>query len=321
MQNALVLTATLLAPVTTVTQDPDTARVDVVSLAFAWPVGTRASVDLERVRVRSMDASTDSSAVRVTYDLEVAAHPAGRLIRYANFSTPELTGLSDPQHRLAQAASSIVPSYVVSDAGELLQIHEVSEIRSTLMHWLRQANDGPLSDDLDALMSQLLSEETLLALASQHWNALVGTWGGADLEVGAAYELETEEPLPMLGNVLVPFRYELGASTRLPCEPNGADLDCVELILRSYPDPEALQPHLEAFVDRMLHAAGAGAGTPPLSYKQLSIENEVVVVTEPETLLPHALTVSRVVDAVLKVGGVEQVGAEYQLTRYTFTYR
>ena len=251
----------------------------------------------------------------------MAAHRDGKLIRYTNFSAPGVSGLSDVQQRMVQAASSIVPSYVVSDDGELVRIDQVRELRSSLVEWLHEAIGEPLSRDLEALMSQMLSEQALAGLANEQWNALVGTWAEAEVEVGAAYELEAEEPLPMLGNVLVPYRYELGASARVPCTPESQELDCVELILRSSPDPEALQPHLDAFVKRTIDAMGAGDKAPPISYKELSIENEIVVVTEPKTLIPHALTITRTVEAVMLVGGVEQVGGEHQIARHVFTYR
>lgn len=321
MRHVLTLLATLLAPVTVLAQEAHDAEADVVSLAFAWPVGMRASIELERVLVRSVGGARDSASLRLAYELEVADHAKGRLIHYSNFSAPELVGISDTEHRMIQLASSIVPTYIVSDAGELLEVHRVSELRSTILDWMRQAVDTVSGDGLEQFLDQMLTEETLFALAAQEWNALVGNWIEAALEIGAAYELEAEEPLPMLGNALVPYRYELGASARVPCRPGADKLDCVELILRSYPDPDELQPHLQAFLQRMLDAAGPGDEMPPLSYKRLAIESEVVVVAEPQSLIPHALTIARVVEATMDVGGVEQEGGEYRVARYVFNYR
>ena len=46
MRYTWVILAGLVVPASTVGQAPDTTRADVVSLAFSWPVGMRASIDL-----------------------------------------------------------------------------------------------------------------------------------------------------------------------------------------------------------------------------------------------------------------------------------
>ena len=317
----LALLGLLLAPLCAVGQEPALSA-DTVTLTFDWPIGMSPRVDLERTRIRSQGGlSADSSRMRVEYDMAVEDDGNGRLIRYSNFSAPSLVGVSDSEQQLLQLVSSVAPSYVVSPDGELLVVHELDSIRATIGTWLDQMFDSLPGVEMRALMDQMLSEDVLFALASQEWNALVGTWVDAEFEVGAAYELEAAEPMPMLGNVMVLYRYELGAYARVPCQPAGEALDCVELIIRSYPDPVELKPHLEAFVQRMIDAAGGGPEVPSLSYKGFVIENEVVLVAEPVGLIPHSLTISRATDVVMDVGGVEQVGSDYQLAEYRFTHR
>lgn len=321
MRAVAPLLALILAPLVVAAQDPDTAAPDTASLRFGWPVGMRAHIELERVRVRTAGATPDTNAILVTYDLEVHDHPDGRQIRYLNFASPGLDAPADDQRRLMQMVSSIVPGYVVSDSGELLRVDQLSEVRAAMLGWVRTALDTLPPGGLETLLGEMLSEDVLFALAAQEWNALVGTWIGAELEVGAAYELEAEEPIPMLGNVMVPYRYELGVSARVPCTPGASETGCVELILRSHPDPEAIQPHLTAFVQRMLDAAGPGVTIPPIAYRQLEIETEIVVVSEPATLTPHALTITRMVDATMEIEGVAQTARDAQVARYAYTYR
>jgi hypothetical protein len=267
------------------------------------------------------DDAGDSTSIRVQYSMAVEHHEQGRLIRYSDFSGPDLSGVSQPEQQLLQLLSSVVPSYVVSDAGELVAVHGLDSIRATLEGWLDPLLDSLPAGEFRDLLHQMISEQTLFALAAQEWNALVGTWVGAELEVGAAYELQADEPLPMLGNVLVPFRYELGASGRVPCHPEATTPDCVELIIRSYPDPEQLQAHLEAFLRRMVEAAGPDAGVPPLTYDDLALETEVVLVARPEDLVPFSLSSYRSVEVSMDVGGEQHTARDYQLAEYTFRHR
>jgi hypothetical protein len=313
--------AVLLLPAVARAQVADTTAADVVTLTFAWPEGMVAGVDLQRTRVRSRAGSQDTSAVHVTYNLAVLAHPDGKLIRYTDFAAPGLAGMSEPQLQVLQAVSSIVPSYVISAEGELLRIDQLAEVRERMLGWMRQAVDPAATGGLGEMLSGMLSEEALFAAAAQEWNALVGSWIGAELEVGSTYEIEGEEQVPLLGNVAVPYRHELGASGRVPCRAGETQARCVELILRSYPDPQKLQPHLEAFLQRLMEAAGVSGTLPPISYKQFEIENEIVVVAEPATLVPHELTIVRSVTAVMDVGGREQGGSDFQVARYIYSYR
>lgn len=62
------------------------------------------------------------------------------------------------------------------------------------------------------MFHRMINEETLLASVAQEWNALVGAWAGAELEIGAEYGLSHEEPLALLGGALVPYDYVFGVS-------------------------------------------------------------------------------------------------------------
>ena len=306
---------------TRVVTDSAEAVPDVVYLYFDWPVGTSMQVEVERSRRRTFDATTDSSRLEVDYQLDVEDHEQGRLIRFSEFSTPDLgVSLLAPQEVL-QAASSFVPAYVVSDEGDILAVEGLEELGASLRAMMHQVLDTLANPELEAILGPLLNEDNLFAQAATEWNSLVGTWIEAEFDVGYAYEMEVEEPLPMIGNALVPYIYELGASARVPCLPEEEELRCVELVMRTYPDPEVLQPLLDQFVQNMMNAVAPDVTVPALVYKTLDIENEVILVTEPAGLIPYALTVGRYLDMVVEVGGEEQAGSEVRLAEYTYRRR
>lgn len=318
---SLVLLAALLLPGVAVAQQAGStaADVDVVALTFAWPVGMTASVEREGFRVKQADGPPVESGIHVTYDLEVFEHPDGRLILFRNVGIPGMPAPQDAEPLMAHAVSGTAPGYIVSDAGRLLDVHQLDDLHSAMMDlWRREVGSQP-DDEQEAVLGQLLSRETLSAIVAQEWEALVGFWAGTELEVGAVYEMQAEEPLPLLDNALVLYRYEFGVSERLPCLPTGVELDCVELIVRSYPDPDSLQSRVRALIERVRGTADADMPQP--SFKTFDTMNEIIVVAEPGSLIPHALTITRLLEAEQDRDGVEQAVSDYRRTRYTYTYR
>lgn len=313
-------TVLLAVPPSPAASGQPVASADTVALRFDWPAGLEAEVDLRRVRVRASGEAADTSGVRVAYRLGVADHPQGRAVSYDGWSLPGSGELAGSQQQVLQLASSMVPGYVVSEEGELLEVDRLDEVRAELLGLLEElGREAP--PELEAILGRLLSREALFSLAAQEWNALVGAWAGARFAVGSAYRMEQEQPVPALGGVVVPFRYEFGAAARVDCVPGGGGAACVELVMRSHPDPEALQPHLEAFVEQMLDAAGAGEARTRLAYRELELENEVILVAEPDGLVPHALTIVQSTRAVMELEGETQVATDRRETHYAYRWR
>lgn len=317
----LAVSIAFLTTTPAVSQAPTRPHAEVVTLDFDWPVGMRADVDLVKMRIAGSEQMADSSRIRVTYEMAVEDHPEGRLIHYSGFSVPGLAAPVGLEQRMLQVASSVVPSYVVSEEGLLLHVHELAELRADIVGWMRDEVGGEDMGGFEAILDQLLTEETLHMLAAEEWGMLVSAWAGAEFEIGAAYELYAEEPVPLLGNAMVPFHYELGASGRVSCRDGGSDRDCVELILRSRPDPDEFGPRLDAFLREMLESAVDGGELPPISYDDFEVRNEIVLIAEPDGLIPHMLTSTRIAEMVIDVGGMRQVGGGQQVAHYVFTIR
>jgi hypothetical protein len=298
-------------------QDAQPDWSDTVRLTFDWPQDLQARVDLQRVRVQSTPEGADSTGVALSYEMDVSEHPDGLAIRYSNYRPAGADLISNDEQHILQLASSVVPGYIVTSEGALL---EVADLEGVLAEWRGLVLDGDLEPAFTGILEEMMSEQVLVALATQEWNALVGAWAGGELVVGAAYETEAEEPAAMLGNVMIPFRYEVGASARVPCTDGDLDKACIELIMRSSPDQDALRPHLDEFAQRLLDAAGSGVAMPQMRYRELRIDNEVVLIARPGSMVPHRLSIFRSVGAVIDVDGVVATSGVDQLSQYSFTY-
>ena len=72
---------------------------------------------------------------------------------------------------------------------------------------------------------------------AEQWNRLAGFWRGAELELGAVYQVESELPFPRVNGRVLPMLLEFGASAWVPCTPAPSKVECVELVVHAYPDP------------------------------------------------------------------------------------
>jgi hypothetical protein len=211
----------------------------------------------------------------------------------------------------------MVPNSIIGRGGEFLRIENVVAIKARLDSLFGDAFAAVDSTgEARAIFESLLSEQTLEALAAREWNTLAGMWVDADLEVGAVYSLEAEEPVPLLPGEAVRMVSEIAIVERLPCTEDSPTPDCVEIQLFSSPDEEAINAVVHRFMQRV-----AGDAAAAFVIKALEVENELLLITEPATLLPHRAVIARTVRGVGRAGGETAEFSQADVRTYTFTYR
>lgn len=301
----------------------DSVARDVVSLVFAWPVGMEASVIAHNFRLREGEASVDSTEVRVGYRMLVEPHAAGRLITFHDFRVLERrepSALGDVIQRIALQVGALMPAYVVSEEGEFIRVHDAEAILTAMRAMLRPLLDsiGELNPQARQLTEAVTSEQYVTARAAEDWNALVGTWTGADFEVGAVYETEADEPSPLFPEVLIPFTYQFAANERLPCVETQAEETCVALEMLSFADADTMKTLLTRLIDRLAPEERAER----FIYEALDIENTISLVAEPATLVPYYLEVTQTVSGSGREGdGPSRSFRQVTVRSYEFGYR
>jgi hypothetical protein len=300
---------------------------DSASLRFAWPVGMTAHVDQEWTRMQLGPRRNDSVTVRSRYRMTVSAHPKGRLIQSDSFAITSLpptptnrrAGDLDPQQFLARLGS-VQPSYIVSADGEFVGIEGVERTKQVLdslfAPMLREMADAP--PQLKTLMQSVSSPQTLTAAAAQEWNALAGTWVGADWVVGETYETSSEEPSPMMPALKIPMRHEFSAAERVPCTDGESARRCVRLEMISEPDSAALR---KVVTDFMATLAPKDANV-AAAFQSMRVANELTVVADPRDLRPYSMSLVKTVEVDGAVGPNEQAGrtrrVDIRTARYTY---
>lgn len=302
-------------------------RPDSVSLRFKWPTGTTAQVEQEWIRVTSSPERRDSITIRSRYRLRVLDHADGQLVSADSFvlsgtsGLPTLKGQASDVQRLATHVGSFQPSYIVSREGEFRRVENVARMKQLLDSLIApllqemKLKDAPA--ELQAIMRNATSEQSMAGSAAQEWDAVVGTWAGADWVIGQAYESMVQEPVPIMADLKIPMRYEFGAAERVPCTAAAGGTSCVRLEMYSEPDTAALRGVMADMMKRL----GAAEKDLLTSLQNVRTTNQVTLITEPQTLRPYELTRVRRVDVRVAPGGKEKPGTTTRVDIRTARYR
>jgi hypothetical protein len=144
----------------------------------------------------------------------------------------------------------------------------------------------------------------------------VGTWAGAELEVGQAYLTSGEEPVPIFQNANVRFDYEFAVLRRLSCDSVAAPSarDCVELQMVSKPDTTAMRQLLERFMSSIVPDVAG------VAFTNFNVENVVTLVARPETLLPIYLSVYKEVTGSARAEGKDEKLYQVDVKTHWYEY-
>jgi hypothetical protein len=149
----------------------------------------------------------------------------------------------------------------------------------------------------------------LSAEAREQWSYQVEAWLGRSLEIGKTVETTGRLPIAAVPGLEVEQRVALAAKRWVSCSPGSIDRKCLELTLRADAGPEAFKKGL-----------AASGGKAAKGFEDGSLQVEVVLVTDPETLLPWRYSLTKKLRLVfagrgLSVDQVERREREYSWWR------
>lgn len=284
-----------------------------VQLHFAWPVGTEARVRYVKIMEREQGAPPSTVEIEGEYVVHVHPHPAGLVIEHLDpvatrfVATPALP-TDDPRRAVWSTIGAPLTDWVVSEEGELLGVTREDVLLGLLVETLR-----PLEleeAELQVVLDELMSESELLGPARDLWRAMVGAWADTEFVMDEPQMSEAEETNPLVPSVVLSYRHEYRLAGVEDCPaPSGR---CVHLHLTSFPDPR----ELTAVMSNALREMGLAT----MSFDRLIQLTRMELVTDPETLLPHAVEVSKRVDGILVADGERRVFRRSDETRLIFSY-
>jgi hypothetical protein len=284
---------------------------EVVALRFAWPEKLESQVTYRSTRTRTGQPTTSS----VTRFTQLAARDGERFrltVRGVRLEgdLPVPPGTSVTAADLAAASEAMVQ--VVTAEGELAAIEGTDAFRALLVKALEAAKIP--KEQLDRAVA--MGEVAMKSESQESWNLAVGFWIEADLDLGERYGLENEAEIPLLPGTTARYEVEFGVARKVPCAAGEKALRCVEISLRSVPDPDVMPRITTALVERL---AGPEAKIPANAIQDVAIENELTLVTEPATLVPHRLVWTKAVRVTTQGEGGKPAALD-QVDRREYEY-
>jgi hypothetical protein len=286
-----------------------------VALNFCWTAGQRALVTTAASRAQSGKPSRSGT---VHYTVQVLAQ--GEHLRIqpldpkADLSGATTSVGSSVQAELDQRLAELLPDYLVTKAGAFAGIVDLPAYQKRLRDFI----DRSLPPNVDRAavakgLDMVTSEAFLNARVAQEWNVLVAAWVGGRLPLGVENVKQNQMP-SNLGKPLN-VTHTFVARRMVPCRRGEVERQCVELELRSVPDPEAVK----ATVGSTLAALGRPM-PPSASVKSFVVEDRVRLVTEPECLIPHEYVKSKVISAVVAADGKEETIERIDRSEASYRY-
>jgi hypothetical protein len=259
-----------------------------LSLRFDWPRALEARVTYRRVATR-----TGSPQRIFTARYTEKAARAGEEIRISTSATRWEGEIPYPpdEVRSATRASEAVVQRVGAD-GAFVGLENEDALRPVLQRIYEAA--GLSGEEADQTIARV--EEAMIEEARTGWNLAVGFWIGAELDFGRAWENEVDAPVWLLPTLAVKSRVRMEARRRVPCTASERRARCVELTLHSEPDRAGLAALTRAIVARL---DGTEGSLPLGAVREVGLATDLMLVTEPATLVPYRVVWRRAVRATV----------------------
>jgi hypothetical protein len=247
-----------------------------VSPTFAWPKGLQATVE-----VRQIADKTDQPHVEMTTRCRLAwqPHAKGMLItcREATIS-PEYPGEFSSVSNLLRIAAEF--DWIVSAKGEFVGLINTDRLVAAMWKLPGPSTVPPEQRQKVAELSMAAND----ADARNSWAMLVSAWPGPPMPLGKDIAVPGDLEVPLVPGVPVKGRQSIRAERWLPC-PGRAQTRCVELHADTAVDPAGYAETLDRFFK--------DNATRPLGevIRRADYSREVVLVTDPATLVPYRLSV------------------------------
>lgn len=307
----LVLLTSLVAPCVLWGQ---TRKPIVITPQFNWPVGLEAIVRISLSRRVSTGERTDSGHMTLRAEMIVDSLAGGRTVRFQRHEITSKHG----KPSFNQFTSALTPGFVVSRSGESVSLASPTPEQRTMdsvIAGLQRLFDS-ISGGPSSAWHTLFSPQLFTEMARREWRAHVEGWLGQSLMLGVTYTSRADEPLPLVGDAVVPMLYEYAAQDTVRCTPTALRAECVRFVMTARPDVTSLRSVLLDMMTSLM----------PDSIKAMTelpeLEMEVVtrLVAEPETMVPYQLETSQQMRVVVvsRTGRAETIGRETRLQTYRY---
>jgi len=192
--------------------------------------------------------------IRVVHD-EFSLQPltSAEGVKGSHGSPPQEAPGTEPDGQVGD----LLPDLIVDHTGKLLRIEGLDRLRAEALArmWAGVEETPESHARLERWIARTVSESALTQRALRDWQALVSSWTGAQLAVGVASLRAAGSGAPG-----APSSGQISVTPRVPCGADERAKSCVRIELETHP--------------------------------ALEVRNTVLLITEPDGLVPHDLRVA-----------------------------
>jgi len=282
---------------------------DVVRLVFDWPADGEAYVEAHRTATDVSPRGRYVDEARITYRLKVMDEGDGVRLVWDHASVQSLPRRWIPRTVEMVAVELGQADFRVNSRGNFVELTEPLAAQARVASWATRtfAERSP-SPAVHGRLADVLSEEAIARRMASFWGGLVGYWNGGSLELGRTYTAWDEIRVAGLGGIPVHMEVRATAQKWVPCGEDDPDQDCVELHLEARPAEDQI-PLLQEFATAFFASDPA---------RELRVEHDVVVITEPLGLRPRSMRQREVVEIPL-AGGESILIADERILDFRWT--
>ncbi len=232
-----------------------------VALRFAWPEPFRVRMSLRHETHRTAGQPTGAIVAQI-----LAVEPHGKELWVVNRDSEGQGNEPDLALNLRVGEALV---QVVTPRGAFVRAEGLDEAVALL------ARENP---DLDRDSVR----RALARSAADDWEVTVGAWNGQRFRPGERRHRRVDGSLPLVSGIAAALDVEYGLRARVPCEAE-VQPRCVELSWIATLAPGDRGGVLERLRAGMDPAQG--------TLQDVSARSETTLVSEPDTLVPHRMTV------------------------------
>jgi len=315
MAMAPVVAALIMSPVGAQETEAETAAY-AVDLNFDWSVGWIADVQTLKTRTRRHFLE-DATPRGITVDYTMTVQNEGEHI-VVSYGDPVATNnLQDPRATLrsSMSFSGMVTDHTISSAGEFLGVTNVDAVSVRMEQLLQTQMPQTIPAQLSAMIKRMTSAEGLQAMTGSEWDSLVGQWIGQSMEPNEDYAAVSAVAHPTIPGANVEFTSLINLEEGVACDPGETIANCVRISVFSSADLEEIGSIMKRFADSAGDSEEAKTIS-EISFNEFS--DELVLVTDPQTLRPYRYEHTRTLDLTSESKGRDG-RIDHRVT--TFKYR
>jgi len=289
-----------------------------IPLRFDWPEGLRAQVVSTSVKAQSSGAQSRTQDLTTTYIMRANRTPDTVSVAFENFE------VDHPGSGVSSAGTAKLlayrPGFAVDASGELKEITGIEILKQPLEAAKQEAENAPEAEQqaFEVVAQSVTSEAYLKNRAGTEWSNLIGSWRNRTLTPGRVET--TEQPSAASGILETPITAEVSTSLSQldTCQRTGAKA-CVRLRVIQQPDVEQMREAIRPTLGKLLGVEDWGPEGPP-QVRSVIATSQLIVDTEPDTLIPHRVESLRVfsLELVRSNGPFEVRDSNRTTTTYSY---